>query len=117
MSESYWWCPECHQEIDGSHVTFEEFHDTCGAKLASLTIDNRPLTERISTLAFELACARQEVEKLKNEFAPAWRMFREVALALKCLPSSFADGNDHVLRKAHEIVAELEDARSEIKED
>lgn len=33
-----------------------------------------------------------------------WRkLFCELAMALKCLPSAFVDGNDHVLRKAKEL--------------
>lgn len=31
--EYYWWCPECNQEVDGSRVTFEENHDTCGCRV------------------------------------------------------------------------------------
>lgn len=30
MSKGFWWCPECKQEVDGTNVTFEEFHDACG---------------------------------------------------------------------------------------
>jgi hypothetical protein len=35
-----------------------------------------------------------------------WRkLFWEVAKVLNCLPSSFVDGNEHVLRKAQELQA------------
>ena len=29
--ESYWYCPECKTEVDGSCVTFSEHHDGCGS--------------------------------------------------------------------------------------
>lgn len=38
--------------------------------------------------------------------AAAWKdLFWQVSLALKCLPSSFVDGNEHVLNKARELEA------------
>jgi len=37
-----------------------------------------------------------------------WQLFRELASALNCLPSSFPDGNGHVLQKARELVAARE---------
>jgi hypothetical protein len=30
---SYWWCPECMEEVDPHNVTFQEFHDKCGCKV------------------------------------------------------------------------------------
>lgn len=39
-----------------------------------------------------------------DTWAEGWkRIFWDVALALDCLPSTFVDGNAHVLRKAHEL--------------
>ena len=36
----------------------------------------------------------------------AWKeLFWQVALALKCLPSSYIDGNEHVLRQAKKFAA------------
>lgn len=28
--KSFWWCDHCSEEVDGSRVTFQEHHDTCG---------------------------------------------------------------------------------------
>lgn len=28
--KSYWYCPNCKEEIDPRNVTFQELHDTCG---------------------------------------------------------------------------------------
>jgi hypothetical protein len=25
-----WWCPTCRQSVDGSHVTYQEYHEACG---------------------------------------------------------------------------------------
>ena len=29
-NDSYWWCPACQCEVDGTRVTYEELHDVCG---------------------------------------------------------------------------------------
>jgi hypothetical protein len=34
---SFWWCPNCEEEVDGSRVTFEEHHDKCGACVVAVT--------------------------------------------------------------------------------
>ena len=31
----YWWCTECHMEVDGRNVTYEGFHDRCGTRVVS----------------------------------------------------------------------------------
>lgn len=27
---AYWYCPNCHEEVDSSRVTWQELHDVCG---------------------------------------------------------------------------------------
>lgn len=27
---AYWYCPNCHEEVDSSRVTWQELHDACG---------------------------------------------------------------------------------------
>lgn len=34
---SFWWCDHCKEEVDGSRVTFQEHHDTCGYMVRCLT--------------------------------------------------------------------------------
>lgn len=36
-SVEYWWCGNCSEEVDGSRVTFQEMHDTCGYPVESRT--------------------------------------------------------------------------------
>lgn len=30
MTNGYWWCAECHEEVDCHRVSSQELHDTCG---------------------------------------------------------------------------------------
>jgi hypothetical protein len=32
-TDTFWWCDNCQQEVDGGHVTFEEHHCTCGHRV------------------------------------------------------------------------------------
>ena len=50
MSESYWWCANCTEEVDGSHVTYGEMHDNCGHPVESITPEKQ---ERIAELERE----------------------------------------------------------------
>jgi DNA repair exonuclease SbcCD ATPase subunit len=57
MSESYWWCPNCREEVDGHHVTYQEQHEACGHLVESISITPEK-QERIAKLEAELAKAR-----------------------------------------------------------
>lgn len=49
----------------------------------------------------------QLLAKINAQPDDAWRvLFAQVALALKCLPSSFVDSNGHVLRQAQLMAAQ-----------
>ena len=37
MSESYWWCSNCKEEVDGRRVTFSEKHMDCGHYVECIT--------------------------------------------------------------------------------
>ena len=50
MSESYWWCPNCREEVDGHHVTYQEQHEACGHLVESITPEKQ---ERIAELERE----------------------------------------------------------------
>ena len=66
VTEGYWWCPECEEEVASTRVTFQECHDTCGRHV----IWKEPIASRQSaekTVPMELlrrisyyAAARQE---------------------------------------------------------
>ena len=32
-NENAWWCPECKREVSGYEVTYQEYHEVCGAYL------------------------------------------------------------------------------------
>ena len=56
MIESYWWCANCKEEVDGSHVTYGEMHDNCGHPVESITPEKQ---ERIA----ELETALREIQE------------------------------------------------------
>jgi hypothetical protein len=31
--DNYWWCPNCHEEVDARNVTYQECHDSCGHRV------------------------------------------------------------------------------------
>ena len=51
MRDSYWWCANCTEEVDGSHVTYGEMHDNCGHPVESITPEKQ---ERIAVLEDEM---------------------------------------------------------------
>ena len=51
MSESYWWCANCKEEVDGSHVTYAEMHENCGHPVESITPEKQG---RIAVLEDEM---------------------------------------------------------------
>jgi hypothetical protein len=61
------------------------------------------MRQQVKQAVFALAAQAARVEQAEPD---AWReVLWEVALALNCLPSTFVDGNAHVLRKAKELAA------------
>ena len=69
---SFWWCDHCKEEVDGSRVTFQEHHDTCGYMVRCLmqpltTAADKDrqiavLTERVNRLEITLADIRVSPE-------------------------------------------------------
>jgi chromosome segregation ATPase len=57
MSESYWWCPNCREEVDGHHVTYQEQHEACGHLVESITPEKQ---ERIAELEDEMRFLNKE---------------------------------------------------------
>jgi hypothetical protein len=51
MSESYWWCSNCKEEVDGRRVTFSEKHMDCGHYVECITPEKQ---ERIAVLEDEM---------------------------------------------------------------
>jgi hypothetical protein len=45
---SYWYCPNCQEELPGCRVTYAELCDTCGARV--LSIDEGISQERIAEI-------------------------------------------------------------------
>jgi hypothetical protein len=33
IADNYWWCSNCHEEIDARNVTHQECHDACGHRV------------------------------------------------------------------------------------
>ena len=87
LAETYWWCPECKEEISPSHVTHQEYHDVCGthveAKLLThpspellLTDERKNLLWQILNLKAELTRARATGQE--RELAEAERTAGEL---------------------------------------
>jgi hypothetical protein len=51
-----WWCPKCRDEIDGSHVTFDEVHEVCGYRMLDYNPDAelKRLREAVDALQVNL---------------------------------------------------------------
>jgi len=64
MSESYWWCPNCREEVDGHHVTYQEQHEACGHLVESITPEKQ---ERIAELEAELAKVKYSAQQMFHE--------------------------------------------------
>jgi len=58
MSESYWWCPNCREEVDGHHVTYQEQHEVCGHLVESISITPEK-QERLAELEAELTKVKE----------------------------------------------------------
>jgi hypothetical protein len=57
MSESYWWCPNCREEVDGHHVTYQEQHEACGHLVEPITPEEHG---RIAVLEDEMRFLNKE---------------------------------------------------------
>jgi hypothetical protein len=42
-ADNYWWCPNCHDEVDPHNVTYQEIHETCGYRVQ--WIENIPIDD------------------------------------------------------------------------
>ena len=58
MSESYWWCPNCREEVDWYHVTYQEQHEACGHLVESISITPEK-QERLAELEAELTKVKE----------------------------------------------------------
>jgi formate dehydrogenase maturation protein FdhE len=65
MSDYFWWCPNCKEEVDGHNVTFQEHHEVCGSVVQICELQDKPLTQQLAevkaerdALAEQIACAQ-----------------------------------------------------------
>src|ERR1035437_6260039 len=57
---AYWWCPNCKAEVDGSRVTYQEKHDSCGHQVESIPVGLATYDE----LTAELDAAKKERDEV-----------------------------------------------------
>jgi hypothetical protein len=69
MSESFWWCPNCKREVGGTHVTFEENHESCGTRVWSVV--DHSVADLIENQMKELDSQETEITRLKNTLGDA----------------------------------------------
>ncbi len=50
VEKYFWWCPECKAEVDGSRVTYQEHHDSCGQIVQAIEVKNVPLAAEVARL-------------------------------------------------------------------
>lgn len=81
--------------------------DIASDPAGTLMVDpDEPLRPAPKEPADLMAIAMERVARSAAAGPEAWqKLFFEVARKLRCLPSTFADGNDHVLRAAEEAQA------------
>jgi hypothetical protein len=103
MSESYWWCPICKQEVAGNHATYCENHDECGGRLETIT-EPELLTlleqqKHIAELEAELKSYKDYVgfEMYRSDFQTAAQMREALRQARKELAKYKADGTGFAL--------------------
>ena len=63
-TQCYWWCPECCEEVDGSRVTYQEMHDTCGHFV--LCIEPK---DPIAELRAQLSASQQRERAMLSDMA------------------------------------------------
>lgn len=103
----YWWCAYCREELNGSHVTFQEYHESCGrpAEWIELTAPSYAnLTKRVALYEKALekiaAYGSNEVEP-GNEGLTGWQI-----LALN--PQAAVDIAKEALNSTHNQAKEGE---------
>ena len=69
MRDSYWWCANCTEEVDGSHVTYGEMHDNCGHPVESITPEKQ---ERIAELEADNARLRGLLKRIEDRHRPGY---------------------------------------------
>ena len=79
-----WWCPKCRDEIDGSHVTFDEVHEVCGYRVLDYNPDA------------ELKRLRDEIENLRERVTVGRRMDSETIDAKDRTISRLVDQNNAI---------------------
>lgn len=62
MTGGYWWCAECHQEVDCHCVTNQEMHDACGNPV--VWVEPK---DPITLLRTQLAALQSENAELREE--------------------------------------------------
>lgn len=113
------WCPRCAELQQDSQTTadalghiqqqFEMVNNDRDDWIACHAKIFRELQETKTLLGNKCT----EVERLTRERESWEKLFGEVALSLKCLPSCFVDDNSHVLRVAKEAMEQLAAAQKD----
>jgi hypothetical protein len=68
MSQGYWFCPNCREEIGGYNVTYQELHDSCGYPV--IWIEPEPFYETLDQWEARMS------KKLSDK-AQIWVRFRK----------------------------------------
>lgn len=93
------------QGSEGAHTFISDVAKNANSAALWSRIYSIPLTPHAPAEA-TIVALRAEVEQWK---AVIWALARE----LNCLPSSFSDGNDHVLKAAIKLNAEVAELRND----
>ena len=70
---SYWYCPNCREEIDPTNVTFQELHDSCGHAVEWI--------EGIEPDRLEEICAAERDGRCGEDDSPiiTWQLYNLLA--------------------------------------
>lgn len=82
MSDSYWWCPECKEEVDGSRVTNDEHHDFCGTNVVVCTVQSEYHPRLYQDLQSQLTASQERCKELEKEN-------KHLVDALNCITPDF----------------------------
>jgi hypothetical protein len=109
MNESYWYCPNCKEEVDGSCVTFQELHEVCGHPVECITPEDN--------LQSRLDAALAEVELLNTRLERNYA-FDKDGNRIQVKPGDVPDGidcRDETIRGLQQCIKELEEGLTKLQ--
>ena len=108
MSESYWWCSNCKEEVDGRRVTFSEKHMDCGHYVECITPEEHGRIAELEAEVVSLKAAGRDYVEL------TLKQIKDLEAELASASEAFAKRDIERHNRIKELEAELAKTYSDI---